>query len=38
MSTSRAQGTFNFELQSPINNPRALTVTDGTFDVPVSAH
>ena len=38
MSTSRAQGAFNFELQSPINNPAVLTVTDGAFDVPVSAH
>ncbi len=38
ISTSRAQGAFNFELTSPIANPSILTVTDGAFDVPVSAH
>jgi hypothetical protein len=38
ISTSRAQGAFNFELQSPTANPMVLTVTDGAFDVPVSAH
>jgi hypothetical protein len=38
METSRAQGVFNFELQSPINDPMVLIVTDGVFDVPVSVH
>jgi hypothetical protein len=38
ISTSRAQGAFKFELASPIANPMALTVTDGAFDIPVSAH
>jgi hypothetical protein len=38
MSPSRAQGMFSFELQSPFNDPKMLTVTDGAFDVPVSAH
>jgi len=37
ISTSRAQGSFNFELRSPIANPTVLTVTDGAFDVPVAA-
>jgi hypothetical protein len=38
ISTSRAQGTFNFELKSPVADPMVLTVTDGAFDVPMSAH
>jgi hypothetical protein len=38
ISSSRAQGTFNFDLYSPLANPTMLTVTDGAFDVPVSAH
>jgi len=38
ISTSRAQGSFEFELQSPIANPMMLAVTDGAFDVPVSAN
>jgi hypothetical protein len=38
ISTSRAQGAFNFELTSPTATPSMLTVTDGAFDVPVSAH
>jgi hypothetical protein len=38
ISTSRAQGAFNFELSSPTANPSMLSVTDGAFDVPVSAH
>jgi hypothetical protein len=38
ISTSRAQGAFNFELESPIANPMVLTVTGGAFDIPVSAH
>jgi len=33
-----AQGAFNFELRSPITDPMVLTVTDGAFDVPGSAH
>ncbi len=37
ISTSRAQGSFNFDLRSPTATPSMLTVTDGTFDVPVSA-
>jgi len=36
ISTSRAEGAFNFELQSPINNPMVLTMTNGAFDVRVS--
>jgi hypothetical protein len=38
ISASSAQGTFAFELQSPIADPMVLTVTDGAFDVPVSAN
>ena len=38
ISTSRAQGAFNCELQSSIADPQVLTVTDGAFDVPVSGH
>ena len=38
ISTSRAQGAFDFELESPIASPMVLTVTDGAFDVPVSAN
>jgi len=37
ISKSRAQGAFDFELDSPVNDPMELTVTDGAFDVPVSA-
>jgi hypothetical protein len=38
ISTSRARGAFAFDLQSPIANPMALTVTDGAFDVLVTAN
>jgi len=38
IGASRAQGTFNFDLYSPTADPMMLTVTDGAFDVPVSAH
>jgi len=38
ISTSRAQGGFNFDLRSPTASPSMLTVTDGVFDVPVAAH
>jgi hypothetical protein len=38
ISTSRAQGGFNFQLDSSSADPMVLTVTDGAFDVPVSAH
>jgi hypothetical protein len=38
ISTSRAQGSVNYALDSPINNPMVLTATDGAFDVPVSSH
>jgi hypothetical protein len=38
ISTSRARGAFNFEAQAPIINPMTHTLTDGAFDVPVSAH
>jgi hypothetical protein len=35
---AKGEGTFSFELQSPINDPTVLTMTDGAFDVPVSVH
>jgi hypothetical protein len=38
ISNLRAMGAFNFEANSPIANPMVVTLADGAFDVPVSAH